>query len=287
VKIALITGANSGIGKETTRALLASNYQVLMVCRNEQRAKPVYQEFIQQFPHAKLSYVLADLSDMSQIRRAAEMITDQVEKIDLLINNAGVMLTQRKETVDGFEQTFAVNHFAYFLLTSKLLPLLRKAGSVERYARIINVASRAHKRVSLNLKDPMFRQGRYLGWPVYCHSKLANVLYTRELSRRLQGQYITVNCLHPGMVNTGFTRNFKGIIGRIAKLFFSTQLTPKEGAKTTIFLALDHSVEGKSGGYYSECRSIASSKEGANLEKALRLWKYTEDQLSSFLSEQL
>ncbi len=283
MKIAVITGVTSGIGKETLRGVLAAQYQVIMVGRNELKSKATQQEMMVQFPNATLQYVLADLSDMEQVKTAAEQITAMVDKVDLLINNAGVMFSDRQLTVDGFEQTLAVNHFAYFLLTEKLLPLLRAAGRQDDQARIVNVASRAHRRTSLNVDDIMFDRRRYRGFVCYCQSKLANVLYTRELSNRLTEDFVTANSLHPGVVNTHFLRNTSGILGRLMKLFFSFQLSPEQGAATTLFLALDKSVEGKSGGYYSDCKRVEPSSQGGDDALAASLWEYTESTLQQWL----
>ena len=282
-KIAVITGATSGIGTETAEGMLAAGCNVVLVCRNAQKADDLRKQFVQRHPSASVQVVLADLSQMTQVNRAAEEVKATVDKIDVLINNAGVMLPHRTQTVDGFEQTFAVNHFAYFLLTQRLLPLLDAAATQQQRARIVNVASRAHKRTSMYFDDLMYDRRQYNGWQAYRQSKLANVLFTRELARRLEGENITVNCLHPGVVNTKVMRDLDGIMGILSRWYLRRQLSPGQGAQTSLFLALDPSVEGLSGGYYVDCKSVASSKDGANEQDAKRLWSYTESQLRSFL----
>ena len=282
-KIAVVTGATSGIGTETVAGLLAAGHHVIIVCRDSQKSNALVQRLSQQYPLAPIRVVLADLAQMTQVVEAAEKIKKSVDRIDVLINNAGVMLPTRRVTSDGFEQTFAVNHFAYFLLTHHLLPLLHSAATQQYCARIVNVASRAHKRTSMHFNDLMYERRQYSGWQAYRQSKLANVLFTRELAKRLSKERITANCLHPGVVNTNVMRDLNGIMGVLSRWFLRRQLSPEQGAQTSLFLALDDSVEGLSGGYYADCKSIASSKDGANEEDANRLWAYTESQLHSFL----
>ena len=282
-KVAVVTGATSGIGTETVEGLLIAGHQVIIVCRNSHKANALVQRFTPQYPQNPIQVVLADLAQMEQVVRAAEKIKAIVDKVDVLINNAGVILPDRMITIDGFEQTFAVNHFAYFLLTHHLLPLLRSAATQQEWARIVNVASRAHKRTTMHFNDLMYERRQYSGWQAYRQSKLANVLFTRELARRLKEERITVNCLHPGVVNTNVMRDLNGIMGILSRWYLRSQLSPAQGARTSLFLALDPSVEGLSGGYYADCKSIASSKDGANKQDAQRLWSYTESRLHSFL----
>ena len=280
--VAVVTGANSGIGKETCRALLEAGWHVFMVCRNPSKAQHAREELLQRVPSARISLVLADLSSMKEVRRAAAEIMDQTDRLDLLVNNAGAMISDHRLTVDGFEMTFAVNHFAYFLLTRDLLPLLVSTGTSKRFARVVNVASRAHKRTSMRWDDLMFSPSSYNAWTSYCQSKLANVLFSLELSDRLNGKPVTSNCLHPGVVSTGFARNQRGLFGFFFAAIRPLMIGAEKGAATTNFLAMSSDVEGKSGGYYSDCALVNPSSHGRSKDDAEKLWRLTEDALIGF-----
>ena len=209
-KICLITGANSGIGKVTAQALAQQGAHIIMVCRNEARAQQARQDIVATCRHEKVDVVLADLSSVEQIRQAADHIRTTYPKIDVLNNNAGLLMgDQRELTQDGFEMTFGVNHLAPFLLTHLLIDQVKASGR----GNIINVASDAHRLGSIKFKNLQYEYGGYAGWKAYCRSKLCNVLFTRELSRRLKNTCVVANALHPGAVATGFGKGVSGIGG--------------------------------------------------------------------------
>lgn len=217
-------------------------------------------------------YLLGDLSRQADVRRIAEEFRSRHGRLDVLINNAGVVLMERSETEEGIERTWAINHLAYFLLTNLLLDVL-KAGAP---ARVVSVASDAHKvPKGIHWDDPEGKAA-YKGFRAYCQSKLANILFTRELARRLEGSGVTANALHPGFVNT---RIFEGP-GMMRKLFRGSArlmaLTPEAGAKTSIYLASSPEVAGVTGRYFDKCRAVEPSKAARDDEAARRLWELSE-----------
>ena len=197
-KICMVTGATAGIGLVTARRLAEFGASVVLVGRDPSRGAAAVAEIQRRVPDAILDFMCADLSDQTQVRRLSEEFEDRFPRLDVLINNAGGMFGKRELSADGIEMTFALNHLSYFLLTNLLLPALRAAAP----ARIVNVASRAHEGVALNFDDLQHAR-RYHGWKAYKRSKLANMLFTYELVRQLNGAAVTVNALHPGFVATG------------------------------------------------------------------------------------
>ena len=192
-KICLVTGANSGIGKVTTKALTAGGATVIMVCRNRDKGEAARDEIIRETRNKNVNLVIADFSDLSQIRRLAAGVKAKYPRLHALVNNAGSYNGERKLTVNGYETTFEVNHLGYFLLTVELLDLLKSSAP----ARVVNVASEAHRSARINLDDLNLEKG-YGGWKAYGQSKLANVLFTYELARRLKGTGVTANLPAPG-----------------------------------------------------------------------------------------
>lgn len=268
-KVVLVTGANQGIGKETAKALAKKGALTLLVCRNREKGLAVLDEIRVGGGRAEL--FVADLSSQAEVRRVAEEVRAAHPVLDVLVNNAGVLVTERRTTVDGLEETLAINHLAYFLLTHELRETLVRAKN----ARIVNVSSRAHTRTTPNLDDLQFSR-KYRMTTVYAHSKLLNVLFTYELARRLDGTGITANCLHPGVIASGFARTYGGFVATLAKLASPFLLTPEEGAKTSIYLASSPAVEGVSGQYFVECRSVRSSSASYDVEAQKRLWEQSE-----------
>jgi NAD(P)-dependent dehydrogenase (short-subunit alcohol dehydrogenase family) len=275
-KTCIITGASSGIGKETARGLARQGARVVMVSRDPQRGEAARDDVRRSAAHGDVDLLLADLSSQASIRQLASDILSRYEQIDVLVNNAGAMYTARSLTVDGIERTFATNHLAYMLLTHLLLDRIKQSAP----ARIINVSSRAHERASMNFDDLQFERGFSVRY-VYGHSKLANVLYTYELARRLEGSGVTANCLHPGVVRTGFGRNNTsdalGLIVnggiRLAGFFF---IGPEKGAETSIHLASSPDVEGVTGKYFVRSQETPSSAASHDREAAQRLWEISE-----------
>jgi retinol dehydrogenase 14 len=267
-KFCMITGANSGIGKPTALALAEMGATVVMVCRNRDTGEEALREIRQRTGNRSSELLTADLSSQAAIRNLAAEFTEKHDRLDVLVNNAGVVMRKRVLTVDGIETTFAVNHLAYFLLTNLLLEVLRKSAP----ARIVNVASAAHASGTMNFDD-LSGENRYSSWGAYCQSKLANILFTYELARKLAGSGVTVNCLHPGVIATGLFRNLPKIIDLPARLFLTR---PEKGAETSIYLATSPEVEGVTGRYFARKRATNSSAESNDREEARRLWQVSE-----------
>lgn len=269
-KIAIVTGANSGMGMATVEALGDEGANVIMLCRNEKRGKKAFEKLMLN-KNRKIELMLCDLEDFSSINSFVEAIKEKYEKIDILVNNAGFISLDRQITKEGFEKQFGINHLGHFLLTTKLIDMMHEG------ARIVNVASGAHKVGNIHFEDINLEKG-YNVIKAYSQSKLANVLFTRELANRLKDRKITVNCCHPGAVatNIGIDRNtgFGKTITSLLKPFFQT---PAEGARTAIFLATDDSVENISGEYFYKCKIASSSKRSKEMELARRLFELSEE----------
>jgi retinol dehydrogenase-12 len=269
-KLCLVTGASSGIGKITARELAKKGATVVLLCRSREKGEAVLAELrqISSEPHDLL---IADLSSQRDIRRVAAEYRQKYSKLHVLVNNAGLLLTERKTTVDGLEETFATNHIGYFLLTTLLLDIIKASAP----ARIVNVSSEAHRAAKLNLQDLHAEQG-YSSFRVYANSKLANILFTRALAKRLEGTGVTTNCLHPGVVQTGFGKNNSGFFGFLVKIGGFFMISPEKGAETSIFLASDPSVEGVSGKYFDKCRERTPTRIAQDDITAEALWRESE-----------
>lgn len=271
----IVTGANSGIGKATATALAGMGAHVVMVARSRERGEAALGDVKRASGNAKVDLLLADLSSQASIRQLAVEILAAYPSIDVLVNNAGAVYTSRSVTVDGIETTWATNHLNYVLLTHLLLDRIKASAP----ARIVNVSSRAHDRSTINFDDLQFERG-YSAIRCYGQSKLANVLFTYELARRLEGTGVTANCLHPGVVRTGFAKNNSGPLGtfvngaaRVAGMFF---ISPKKGAETSIYLASSPAVEGVTGKYFARSKETPSNAESHDREVARRLWEISE-----------
>lgn len=275
-KICLVTGANSGIGKVTARALAAGGASVIMVSRNRDKGEAARDEIVRKTGNENVDLMIADFSDLSQIRRLAANVKAKYPRLHTLVNNAGTFIDKRTLTVDGYEATFAVNHLGYFLLTKELLSLMKSSAP----ARIVNVASDAHNRGHIHFDDLNLENG-YGAWKAYCQSKLANVLFTYELARRLEGTGVTANCLHPGVVGTNLFNTVGGLAGKIVRLFTPFMRTPEKGADTIIWLASSPEVEGCAGKYFSDRKEQATNPESYDTSVAARLWEVSERMCSS------
>jgi NAD(P)-dependent dehydrogenase (short-subunit alcohol dehydrogenase family) len=251
---AVITGTTHGIGTVTSQALAAAGYRVVMLCRNVTAANALAQDLMRGAPGSPVEVVHCDLADLSSVRRAAREVRERCPRIDRLINNAGIVSTRHRRSVDGHELTFATNHLGPFLLTRLLLPALGPA------ARIINVASKVHYRGRLDLDRVDDPRARYSSVAAYSRSKLANVLDTFALARQLAGSGITANCLHPGVVATNL---LPGWLNRIRPLFKRLILTAEQGARTTLFLALDPAAGALQGEYLDEYQRVQRAAEAA------------------------
>src|SRR5262249_4112739 len=267
-KTCIVTGANSGIGKVTAQELARQGARVVLVCRDRGRGESAASDIKRATGNPNVELMLCDLSSQAEIRRFASEFKSTHDRLDVLVNNAGVYLRKRTTTVDGIESTFAVNHLGYFLLTNLLLDLLKRSAP----ARVISVSSGAHASGHINFEDLQGEQS-YGGVRAYCHSKLANILFTRELAKRLAGTGVTANCLHPGAVSTGIFRNLPKLLELIVLAF---TMSPEKGARTSIYLATSPEVEGITGRYFVNCVETAPSREAQDDEVAHRLWLESE-----------
>lgn len=271
-KTILITGASTGIGLYSAIGLAKLGAKVVMVGRNDERTARAVELVKSQTGNPSVSYLLADLSSLSEVRRLAQEFKDKHNSLDVLLNNAGAIFLWRKVSADGYEMTLALNHLSYFLLTDLLLDMLKTAPS----ARIVNVSSRAHYRGHVNFDDLQSQHGWYNGMRAYSMSKLMNVLFTYELARRLQGTNVTANCLHPGFVASNFATN-NGWFVRLGLSFISGRIPVEEGAKCSIYLASSPEVEGVSRRYYNyNLKETRSSEESYDEGVARRLWDVSE-----------
>ncbi len=275
-RISIVTGATSGIGAATALSLAQQGATVIVVGRDSRKCSDTVQRIKRTAKKSSIDYIVADLSLQKEIRRCAEQFKRNHRRLDILINNAGARFLSRLQTVEGFEMTFALNHLGYFLLTHLLLEDLLASSR----GRIINVASEAHRAcLGVNFDDLQSCK-RYNGKEAYAQSKLANLLITYEMARRLEGTGITVNAVEPGNVLTNFSRN-NGLISwtkHIIGSFMSGNLVgPKEGAKTIIYLASSPDVEGISGKYFSKKKAVRSSNASYDADAARRLWRLSLD----------
>ena len=271
-KVCVVTGANSGIGKETALALARMGATVVLVCRSEARGTDALEVIKAQTGNEAVSLVVADFSSQQQVREAAAAIQEKCDRLDVLVNNAGVTPWERRVTDEnGLELIFAVNHLAPFLLTNLLLDRLKTSAP----ARIVTVSSGAHRRVALDFDDLQNKQ-RYVPFDVYSQSKLANVYFTYELARRLEGTGVTANCLHPGVVSTALFRHLPPFLGLAVKLARPLLLTPAQGADTVIYLAAAPEVAGVNGRFFERREAVESSPVSYDGEAARRLWEESE-----------
>jgi NAD(P)-dependent dehydrogenase (short-subunit alcohol dehydrogenase family) len=271
-RICLVTGATSGIGLETAVGLARKGARLILVARSASRGEASVAAVKAASGNESVELALADLASLDSVRALAASVLDRVPSLHVLVNNAGVVNLARETTADGFETTFAVNHLAHFLLTRLLLERMLTSAP----ARIVNVASEGHRFARIDLEDLQTERKKYSWMRVYGASKLANVLFTFELARRLEGTGVTVNCLHPGAVATRLGMN-NGRIGRIVipllRPFF---LTPAQGAETSIFLAASDHVAGVTGRYFSRCAPKPSSRASQDRGLAQELWEASD-----------
>src|SRR5215216_4118225 len=253
-KVCLITGATSGIGKATAMGLANMGASVVMVGRDRGRGEAVMAEIKEKSSNASVDLMLADVSSQEEIRRLADEFKEAYPRLDVLINNAGVFRSKRITTADGIEMTFAVNHLAYFLPTNLLLDMLKASAP----SRIVNVSSGDHSNATIDFDDLQGEKG-YKGAKAYSQSKLATVLFTYELARRLEGTGITANCLHPGVVGTNLGSGVSGVFGFMVRALTPLMKSPEKGAETSIYLASSPEVEGLSGRYFIKKAEARSS----------------------------
>ena len=271
-KLCLVTGATSGIGFVTAQVLAQQGATVVLVGRDPNRGAAAVERITQETGNNAVRLLLADLSSQAQIVQLAQEFHDHFDRLDVLVNNAGALFARRQLSVDGIEMTFALNHLGYFLLTHLLLDTIKASP----YARIVNVASGAHRAGHIDFDD-LQGERRYGGWRAYCQSKLANILFTYELAARLDGTGVTANVMHPGFVATNFGHNNGGPFGWLLRVSQVAALSPQQGAETIIHLTAAPEMADISGRYFIKKRVVRSSEESYDKSIANRLWQISED----------
>lgn len=270
--VAIVTGANSGMGKATSVELARTGAAVVMLCRNRARGEEALNEVRSLSGNNSIEMMVCDLASQKSIENFCREFKKKYSRLDILVNNAGLMSSKRHETADGYELQFGVNHLGHFLLTNHLLDMMIASAP----SRIVVVSSGAHKAGKIHFEDVNLKKN-YSSFKAYSQSKLANILFTHELAERLKGTGVTVNCLHPGVVATGIGINRDTGLGkfiyRLSKLFMES---PEKGAGTAIYLAISPDVEGVTGKYFYRKKPIQSSKRSYNKDDAKKLWDMSE-----------
>jgi NAD(P)-dependent dehydrogenase (short-subunit alcohol dehydrogenase family) len=266
-KVVVITGGTSGIGQVAATELARQGARILLIARDRARVSQALADISRANPGVAHRAVYADLSSIAQTRRVAAEIATTEPHLDVLINNAGALFNKRQLSPDGLEMTFAVNHMAYFVLTEALLPTLQQSGP----ARIVNTASGAHQGAKLDFDDLQSERG-YSGLQVYGRSKLCNILFTRELARRIKASGVTANCLHPGFVATRFGDRSGGLLQALVPIVKLGAISPAKGAETIVYLASSPEVAAVSGLYFYKDKPETPSPEAQDDAAAARLW---------------
>ena len=279
-KVVVVTGSNVGIGLETAVGVAAQGATTVLACRNQAKAEAAAREVTQRTWNDDVHVVPLDLADLASVRKAAEEVLTRWDRLDVLVNNAGGTWSARQQTAQGFEYTFGVNHLGHFYLTNQLLPRLRAAAP----SRVINLTSVGHHAARRGMRfDDLQSEKHYEGMEVYCRSKLANVLFTRQLAKRLAGEAITINAVHPGPVRSSFGMDgdLHGFMNLGLRLVRPFEISPKRGAKTSIHLATSPDVAGKTGMYWVRSKPGHMSRQARDDEAAGRLWDESERLLAS------
>ena len=274
-KTVLVTGATNGIGHVAARELARMGAQTILVSRSAEKSEQVCSQIKKETGNPQVEFIAADLSTKAGVEHAADEFLKRHTRLDVLLNNAGAVFMSRQVSADGIEMTLALNHLNYFYLTSLLLDILKTSQP----ARVINVSSDAHRGGKLKFDDIQLEQG-YAGFGAYSQSKLANLLFTYELARRLEGTKITVNALHPGFVDTGFGKNNSGVFKFVLGLLRPIQKKVDDGASTSIFLASSPEVENVSGKYFIDSKVAKSDPASYDMAAAQKLWQISLNLLS-------
>jgi len=279
-RVAVVTGANSGIGKETAVGLAAQGFTTILACRDPERAARAAEEVGSRSGSDDVHTVALDLADLKTVAACAEEIAGRFDRLDVLVNNAGGIWSTRQVTAQGVEQTFGVNHLGLYFLTRLLLGRLRASAP----SRIVNVSSFGHHFAvaGMRFNDLQTERG-YVALEAYGRSKLANVLFARELTRRLHGTGVTANAAHPGPVRSGFGMDgdLRGISGWGNRVIRNFEISSEAGARTSIYLAASPDVAGISGGYYARCKPGHMSRQARSAAAAERLWQVSEELITA------
>lgn len=270
-RVCLVTGANAGIGYETALGLAHQGATMVLVARDRAKGEEAKRRIEQTTGNPSIDLLIADLAVMDSVRGLAQAFTERHDRLHVLVNNAGLVLSKREVTADGFERTFATNHLSMFLLTRLLLDTLRASAP----ARIVNVASEAHRSGRLDLDD-LQSERSYSTFRVYGTTKLQNILFTTELARRLEGSGVTANALHPGLVRSNFGRNNRGPMRLVMPVLQRFAITPEQGAQTSLYLATSPDVEGVSGRYFDKSAPREPAPAAQDADAARRLWEVSE-----------
>ncbi|MDN3688475.1 SDR family NAD(P)-dependent oxidoreductase [Cyclobacterium jeungdonense] len=273
-----ITGATSGIGAEKAKALAPKCSRVFLLVRNEEKAKELVHSIDPSGSKDKFTIIYCDLADLKSVAAAAKTLNEATDTLDLLINNAGGIFPEKTLTEDGHELTFSANHLGHFLLTQLLMPLLINGAG----GRVISVSSEAHKGASVDRKDLELIRN-FSSFKAYANAKLYNILFTKSLAEKYADKKLEAYALHPGVVNTGFGNQSKGIFKILLSLFKPLMISPAKGAETGIFLATTAKVPGKNGDYFkkSKVASVSSSARSKKLRD--QLWEYSMVQIKDFV----
>jgi len=267
-KTVLVTGATNGIGLVAAREMARMGAQTVLVSRSAEKCASTAALIKKETGNEQVEFIAADLSTNAGVQHAAHEFKKRHTHLDVLLNNAGAMFMSRQVSTDGIEMTIALNHLNYFHLTALLMDVLKASGP----ARVVNVSSDAHRGGKINLDDLQLKKG-YSGFGAYSQSKLANVLFTYELARKLQGTLVTSNALHPGFVNTGFAKNNGGLFKLAMGLLSPMQKKVEDGAQTSIYLATSPEVEGISGKYFADSKALESDPASYDQDTAAKLWQ--------------
>ena len=271
----LVTGANSGVGFAASRALAREGHRVLMACRSRERAEAARERIREEHPGAELPIVLGDLAVLDDVRTVAETVLAGEERLDAVVANAGLYRADFRRTVDGFEETMAVNHLAHFLLVGLLLPALREAGG-----RVVVLSSEAHRRARLEREplEVLLREpDDYDGFQAYCDAKLANLLFALELARREEPAEVTVNALHPGMLATRIWNRNTNFLSLLLRLFKPFMGDPAEGGEPAARLVTAPELEGVTGRYFDQEEPVEPSGAARDRALAEELWRVSEE----------
>jgi NAD(P)-dependent dehydrogenase (short-subunit alcohol dehydrogenase family) len=271
-KTCMVTGASRGIGFHTARALALKGAHIVIIGHHHGRGEKAVERIHQAAPETSAEFILTDLMDQAQIRELNRTFRERHDRLDVLVNNAGAFFLQREESPDGIERTFALNHLNYFLVTNLLLDLLKESAP----ARIVNVSSEFHRGSKMHFDDLEFERRPYWGMTAYGESKLANLLFTYELDRRLEREDVTVNALHPGFVNTHIGKQYPLLRPFISIVHALFAKSPEEGAETPVYLASSSEAAGVSGKYFIDKEVVRSSDASYHEGDARRLWEISE-----------